>query len=70
MSQDYFNQYFPSWMNDVNTIVYNQTGFNCDELPDQFYADNFEAGMNAHDMALVVLYEYNGRTDQPISDIP
>ena len=70
MTLEYFNLYFPGWMNEVNTIVYNETGFNCDELPDQFYADNFEAGMNPNDMALFVLYEYNGRREQNISDIP
>ena len=36
MSQTYFQENFQPWMEEVDIIIYNHTGFHFDELPDQF----------------------------------
>ena len=56
-------------MEEVDIIIYNQTGFHFDELPDQFYSDNFEAGTSANDMANITIYEYESYFTNFISNI-
>tara|TARA_B100000073_G_scaffold139360_2_gene114602 strand:+ start:3634 stop:3888 length:255 start_codon:yes stop_codon:yes gene_type:complete len=59
MSQEYFDTHFQPWMQRVDQIVINSIGHSIYDLPDQFYADNFEAGSSPHDMADIVLRDFN-----------
>lgn len=63
MDRDYFNTHFSTWMQIVNQIVIQNIGFSIYDLPDQYYADSFEAGMNEHDMAQVVINDWNNYND-------
>tara|TARA_B100000401_G_scaffold92330_1_gene59025 strand:- start:2911 stop:3144 length:234 start_codon:yes stop_codon:yes gene_type:complete len=69
MSQTYFEENFQPWMEEVDIIIYNQTGFHFDELPDQFYADNFEAGTSVNDMANITISDYESYFTNFISNI-
>ena len=63
MDRDYFNIHFSPWINIVNNIVIENIGFSIYDLPDQYYADNFESGMNEHDMAQIVIDDWNNYND-------
>ena len=63
MSQEYINTHFQPWMQRVNDIVINTTGHSIYDLPDQFYADNFEAGSSPEYMANIVISDFNGYAD-------
>ena len=63
MDRDYFNTHFSAWMQIVNEIVIRNIGFSIYDLPDHYYADSFEAGMNEDDMAQVVINDWNNYND-------
>ena len=66
MDQDYFDRHFTQWINVVNNIVIENIGFSIYDLPDHYYADSFEAGMNEHDMASIVIDDWNNYNDYNI----
>ena len=70
MSQEYFNTHFQPWMQRVNDIVINTTGHSIYDLPDQFYADNFEAGSPAEYMADIVILDFNNYIVHISEDLP
>ena len=67
MDEDYFDRHFQQWINVVNDIVITNIGFSIYDLPDQYYADSFEAGMNEHDMASVVIDDWNNYNNYNIN---
>lgn len=58
MYNTYYDQFFNSWMNEVDSIVFLSTGFHSHELPDQLYAENFESGILPYDMAMITINNY------------
>jgi hypothetical protein len=52
------NKSFEEWMYMVNQLVYNDTGFEVSDLPDEEYRINYDYGMCPKNMAKIVITNY------------
>ncbi len=55
----YFETYFPRWKQAVDQVVYQQTNFHLNDIPDFPFADNFENGTSVDDMVSIIIADLN-----------
>ena len=56
---------FEEWKSEVSDIVYEETGYTCDQLPDQSYFDWYDEGSSPEDAADFFIDDWKRNGDIP-----